>query len=114
MAHILAIDDDEAMLALIKNALKKDGHEVTCISRIADSLINRLSSYDLILLDVMMPDVDGYTFFGKSAVSRTARFFFSPRRVLRRMWTSVFPWARTIISKSPFPFWSCAPVSTPI
>lgn len=62
MAHILAIDDDEAMLALIKNALKKDGHEVTCISRIADSLINRLSSYDLILLDVMMPDVDGYTF----------------------------------------------------
>ena len=28
MAHILAIDDDEAMLILIKNALRKDGHEV--------------------------------------------------------------------------------------
>jgi len=33
MAHILAIDDDEAMLALIKNTLKKDGHDVTCIQK---------------------------------------------------------------------------------
>ena len=29
MAQILAVDDDRAMLALIRNALKKDGHEVT-------------------------------------------------------------------------------------
>ena len=62
MAHILAIDDDEAMLALIKNTLKKDGHDVTCISEITETLKEQLSSYDLILLDVMMPDTDGYTF----------------------------------------------------
>lgn len=62
MAHILAIDDDEAMLSLIKNTLKKDGHEVRCISRITDILKNDLPPCDLILLDVMMPDVDGYTF----------------------------------------------------
>ena len=62
MAHILAIDDDEAMLALIKNTLKKDGHDVTCIPKITERLKEQLSSYDLILLDVMMPDVDGYTF----------------------------------------------------
>lgn len=62
MAHILAIDDDEAMLALIKNTLKKDGHDVTCISEITDTLKEQISSYDLILLDIMMPDMDGYTF----------------------------------------------------
>ncbi len=62
MAHILAIDDDEAMLALIKNTLRKDGHDVDCISKITADLKERLIAYDLILLDVMMPDADGYAF----------------------------------------------------
>ncbi len=62
MAHILAIDDDEAMLVLIKNTLRKDGHQVTCVSRITQTLRDNLASYDLILLDVMMPDTDGFTF----------------------------------------------------
>lgn len=62
MAHILAIDDDEAMLVLIKNTLRKDGHDVTCVSRITEALKDTLPSYDLLLLDVMMPDTDGYTF----------------------------------------------------
>lgn len=62
MANILAIDDDEAMLVLIQNALTKDGHRVKTVSRITSALRSVLSSFDLILLDVMMPDVDGYTF----------------------------------------------------
>lgn len=62
MAHILAIDDDEAMLILIKNTLQKDGHQVTGVSRITGTLKNNLAPYDLILLDVMMPDTDGFTF----------------------------------------------------
>lgn len=62
MAHILAIDDDEAMLVLIKNTLRKDGHDVTCVSRITEVLKDTLPSYDLLLLDVMMPDTDGYMF----------------------------------------------------
>ncbi len=66
MAHILAIDDDRAMLVLIKNTLKKDGHEVTCMEQITETLKNTLSFYDLILLDVMMPGTDGYTFCRKA------------------------------------------------
>lgn len=62
MAYILAIDDDEAMLVLIKNTLRKDGHDITCVSRISETLKDTLPSYDLILLDVMMPGTDGYTF----------------------------------------------------
>lgn len=62
MAQILAVDDDRAMLALIRNALKKDGHEVTCLTQITETLADSLSSYDLILLDVMMPGTDGFTF----------------------------------------------------
>ena len=62
MAQILAIDDDKAMLALIKNALSKDGHTVTCIGQVTETLQDNLSPYDLILLDIMMPGTDGYTF----------------------------------------------------
>lgn len=62
MAQILAIDDDKAMLALIKNALSKDGHTVTCICQVTETLQDNLSPYDLILLDIMMPGTDGYTF----------------------------------------------------
>ncbi len=62
MAQILTIDDDKAMLALIKNALSKDGHTVTCICQVTETLQDNLSPYDLILLDIMMPGTDGYTF----------------------------------------------------
>ena len=62
MAQILTIDDDKAMLALIKNALSKDGHTVTCIGQVTETLQDNLSFYDLILLDIMMPGTDGYTF----------------------------------------------------
>lgn len=62
MANILVIDDDEAMLSLIQNVLRKDGHTITCVSRITETLKDNLSPYDLILLDIMMPGTDGYAF----------------------------------------------------
>lgn len=61
MAHILAIDDDSAILTLIKNALEKEGHEVTCSQHFTSQQYPSLPYYDLILLDVMMPETDGFT-----------------------------------------------------
>lgn len=65
MARILVIDDDKAILNLIKNALQKDSHDVTCAEKITEHLPETLSQYELILLDVMMPGVDGFTFCEK-------------------------------------------------
>ena len=61
MANILAIDDEEGILELIKAALLKEGHQVTTVSNFSTFHVEQCSHYDLILLDVMMPDIDGFT-----------------------------------------------------
>lgn len=65
MARLLVIDDEKAILDLVKNSLEKDGHIVTVCESTADVTINTLKNYDLILLDIMMPDVDGFMFCKK-------------------------------------------------
>ena len=65
MARLLVIDDEKAILDLVKNSLEKDGHVVTVCESAADVTINTLKNYDLILLDIMMPDVDGFMFCKK-------------------------------------------------
>lgn len=65
MARLLVIDDEKAILDLVKNSLEKDGHIVTICESAADVTINTLKNYDLILLDIMMPDVDGFMFCNK-------------------------------------------------
>ena len=65
MARLLVIDDEKAILDLVKNSLEKDGHVVTVCESVADVTINALKNYDLILLDIMMPDVDGFMFCKK-------------------------------------------------
>lgn len=61
MAHILAVDDEAAVLALLRQILQKDGHLVTTISNPAEAADLQLGSFDLILLDVLMPGMDGFT-----------------------------------------------------
>ena len=65
MARLLVIDDEKAILDLVKNGLEKVGHIVTVCESVADVTINALKNYDLILLDIMMPDVDGFMFCKK-------------------------------------------------
>lgn len=65
MAKILAIDDEPDILALIQNALKKDGHSVTTAEGAEKVDPDSLAHYDLILLDVMMPGTDGFSYCEK-------------------------------------------------
>lgn len=60
MAAILAVDDDTILLKLIQRVLEKDGHRVDTLSDPKRVKALSLSSYSLILLDVMMPGIDGY------------------------------------------------------
>ncbi|MFP7335925.1 response regulator transcription factor [Shouchella clausii] len=60
MAKILAIDDDVAILRLIRKMLLMKNHEVTTLQNIKDITIEEINKYNLILLDVMMPEEDGF------------------------------------------------------
>lgn len=61
MANILAVDDEKAVLMMIKKILTGDGHDVTVISNPQQIRKLKLCTYDLIILDVMMPEIDGFT-----------------------------------------------------
>ena len=61
MIRILAIDDDEQILRLIRNALAREGYDVTALADPLELKRVKPEEYQLILLDVMMPGVDGFT-----------------------------------------------------
>ena len=62
MSKILIIDDDTAILELIKVNLELLGHEaITASDGVRGFALARQELPDLIILDVMMPDVDGFT-----------------------------------------------------
>ena len=62
MSLILAVDDELDMLELIKNILKKNNHKVDAYQNPLDIDYSKLGKYDLILLDVMMPGINGINF----------------------------------------------------
>ena len=60
MQHILVVDDDRMYTKLLRFLLEANGYTVTAIEsgqRALDDI--EQNEYDLILLDVMMPDMDG-------------------------------------------------------
>ena len=62
MSLILAVDDELDMLDLIENILKKNNHQVDIYQNPLDVDNSKLNKYDLILLDIMMPGIDGISF----------------------------------------------------
>ena len=60
--RILVVDDDENILNLEKAILEQKGFEVATAAGGAEALkLVAKEAFDLILLDVMMPEVDGFT-----------------------------------------------------
>jgi DNA-binding response OmpR family regulator len=60
MSRILIIEDEPDLQTLLRFNLEKDGHQVTVTGNGGDGLHElRRSAYDLVLLDLMLPDRDG-------------------------------------------------------
>jgi len=60
---ILVVDDDPVLIKLLQSTLSAKGYEVKTADQAADGLQFAINEHpDLIILDVMMPIINGYNF----------------------------------------------------
>lgn len=61
MAKVLVVDDEKLIVKGIRFSLEQDGHEVDCAYDGEEALAKaRETEYDIVLLDVMLPKMDGF------------------------------------------------------
>jgi len=64
---ILIIEDDEFLKGLEATKLKKEGYEIFTAANSVEAfkVIDAGTKLDLVLLDLMLPEVDGFTILGQ-------------------------------------------------
>jgi len=78
--HILVVEDERPTLTLIEKILASDGYRVTgVLDGIAALKVARADPPDLVLLDLIIPGVDGY---GVCALLKRDRTFHAPIAIL--------------------------------
>lgn len=73
--HILIVDDEEDLREILSFNLKGEGYKVTAVANANEALEQDLSSFSLMLLDVMMPGING---FKLAEIIRTERQIKTP------------------------------------
>ena len=64
--HILVVDDEREILELVTYNLKKEGYRVTAVGSGEEALAaTRTGAPDLVVLDLMLPGVDGLDVFSR-------------------------------------------------
>ena len=62
MYHILVVDDEARIRAIIKKYAEFEGHQVTEAGDGMEAVtLCRSQSYDIIIMDIMMPELDGFS-----------------------------------------------------
>ena len=88
MSKILIVDDELGIREMLSDILTDEGHTVyTADSAEAARVFVLLDKYDLILLDIWMPDTDGITLlkeWGQPATSSKKKKRRNPPSLLRR------------------------------
>ena len=61
-ASVLVVDDDPVIRSMLTASLQASGHRVTTADSGSRALdLVRAEGFDVVLLDVLMPQIDGYT-----------------------------------------------------
>ena len=62
MAKLLIVDDEPDIYQMIRRYAEREGHETTQASDGLEAVeLCRDNNFDIIIMDVMMPDMDGFT-----------------------------------------------------
>ena len=81
MPQILIVDDSHSIRELLNSVLKKAGFEVTSANDGKAGLqAAKVATYDLIITDVNMPEMDGIELLGK--LRKLAEYSFKPILIL--------------------------------
>ncbi len=60
MARIVIVDDDQKLVDLLKNYLLENNHNASAYTRPEEFLKQKPDKYDLVILDIIMPVIDGF------------------------------------------------------
>ncbi len=76
--RILHVDDEADTLAVVKTILEKEGYEVVSAINGSKALKDvKLNNFDLLILDIMMPDMSGWDLFTRiSKIKSTYKVIF--------------------------------------
>jgi DNA-binding response OmpR family regulator len=74
-AHeVLVVEDDPAIRRLVTMVLQRQGYRTETASDGAEAVLKLgVSAYDVIVLDLMMPNLDGFSFLSRLADSHPER-----------------------------------------
>jgi adenylate cyclase len=74
IGRILVVDDNESNRDLLARRLHRDGHHVKLAANGAEALASvTAETFDLVLLDLMMPDISGYEVLGRLKANERTR-----------------------------------------
>ena len=104
---ILVVDDDHEIVRAITITLEREGYHVLNAYdglQALDCVTSR--EVHLIIIDVMMPKLDGLSAVMKIRERKNLPIIIFPQRAKTATKFSVFPWARTITFRSRSTRWS--------
>ncbi|HVS31437.1 MAG TPA: response regulator, partial [Thermoanaerobaculia bacterium] len=73
-SSVLVVEDDTAIRRLVKSVLEREGYRVDIASDGLEAVLKLgVVEYDVIVLDLMMPNLDGFSFINTIAANDPAR-----------------------------------------
>ena len=108
MIQILIVDDEKPICDLIQMSLTRAGYHCTCVyDGLAAADILERNVFDLILLDVMLPNADGFELMEYIRPLGIPVIFLTAR-AQSTTGCAACAWARRTILSSPLRSWSCS------
>ncbi len=100
---ILVVDNDAQIRNLLSNVLEEEGHKIE-IAENSNEVLKKLaySKYDILILNVNMPDMDGYRLserLSKNILNRPKILIFTGRDILKEQVQFIVSGADAIIQK---------------